>query len=257
MKLIAILRVKDEILHIEKCLSRLTELVDEIVILDNGSTDGTLEMYSNFTKVVEIIHTVGFDEGRDKIMLHEAAKKRKPDWILWLDGDEVFEPALNRSVLEGYMSSSFTLVSFRMNHFWLSTKKFRVDGNFYAYTLAPMPRMWKNLQGTYFSDKKIHNGGIRGLKGKSKVSIYRILHYGYTDKHKVDSKVKLYENVDKNGSRTYDHIRVTAKTTRLPFFVFSNVAVNHLYLLVYNVICNVLFILLRLYRKLLRIVGHD
>lgn len=35
MKLVAMLRVKNQILTIQECLDRLVELVDEIVVVDN------------------------------------------------------------------------------------------------------------------------------------------------------------------------------------------------------------------------------
>jgi glycosyltransferase involved in cell wall biosynthesis len=254
MKLVAILRIKDEILHIEKCLIRLEELVDEIIILDNGSTDGTLDVYPKFSKVVQILKTEGFNEGRDKIMLLEAAKQHNPDWIMWLDGDELLEPALTRKILDKYMSSKYKQVAFRMNHFWLSKRKFRIDGKFYAYTLTPMPRMWKNTPGSYFSDKKIHNGCIRGVDGKIKTSLYRILHYGYIDYEKVRTKVNLYEEQDKGGSRTYEHIRTEASNICLPLIGFSNRHINYIYLMFYDFICNILFFLLRVYRRMLSVL---
>jgi len=43
-KLVAMLRVKDGILFAEQWLARTSELVDEIVAVDNGSTDGTYEI---------------------------------------------------------------------------------------------------------------------------------------------------------------------------------------------------------------------
>jgi len=89
MKIVAILRIKNEILVINKCLAKLSELVDEIIVLDNGSTDGTQNVYVNFPKITKILHTEGYDEGRDKVMLLDEARKTNPDWILWIDGDEV------------------------------------------------------------------------------------------------------------------------------------------------------------------------
>ena len=104
MKLIAILRIKDQILTIDECLSKLSTIADSIIILDNGSTDGTLKKYKNYPKVIDIIQTIGYDEGRDKIILLEEAKNASPDWILWIDGDEVFEDHFTREVAEKYMN---------------------------------------------------------------------------------------------------------------------------------------------------------
>ncbi|MEK9183541.1 MAG: glycosyltransferase, partial [Patescibacteria group bacterium] len=137
MKLVAILRVKDEILWIRECLSKLSELADEIIVLDNGSTDGTLEVISEFNKVVKILHTEGYHEGRDKCLLLEEAKKRTPDWIIWIDGDEVFEKHFTRAVIDSYMKSRYNKILFKLCHFWLNKEYFRIDGPLFAYTVGP------------------------------------------------------------------------------------------------------------------------
>ena len=105
MNLVAILRIKDQAATIDECLSKLSKLADQIIVLDNGSTDGTLEAYRRYPKIVNILHTTGFNEGRDKIMLLDEAKKSKADWILWIDADEIFEEHMTRKVMESYMRS--------------------------------------------------------------------------------------------------------------------------------------------------------
>ncbi|PGW35223.1 glycosyltransferase family 2 protein [Bacillus thuringiensis] len=76
--------VKNEELVIEKCLERVKEIVDEIIIVDTGSTDNTINICEKYTK--NIYH---FNWN------HHFAKARnfsiqfaKSDWILWLDADE-------------------------------------------------------------------------------------------------------------------------------------------------------------------------
>ena len=41
--------VKNEEMHIARCLDSVAKLVDEIVIVDTGSTDKTVEIVSNYT----------------------------------------------------------------------------------------------------------------------------------------------------------------------------------------------------------------
>jgi glycosyltransferase involved in cell wall biosynthesis len=249
-KLVATLRVKNEILIIKECLAKLSELSDEIIVLDNGSSDGTLEVYKDFSKVVQVLKTEGFNEGRDKIMLLNAAKERNPDWILWIDGDEVFEKNMTRAVMEKYMKSKCNKISFRLNNFWLSRKKFRIDGKHFFYTLQPQRSMWRNTKDAFFKDITIHNGDIGGVKGKTYISPFRLKHFGYINPVKMREKIDLYKKVDINKLRSYDHLSPEAKTVCLYFFEFNNRIINYVYINFFKCICNFFWILIRVYNKI-------
>ncbi|MBU6382942.1 MAG: glycosyltransferase family 2 protein [Verrucomicrobia bacterium] len=65
-------------------------IFDEVIVLDNGSTDDTLQIAEGFPNVK--VHTfpfIGFGPLRN-----EAAQFAKNDWILVLDSDEVLSPEL-------------------------------------------------------------------------------------------------------------------------------------------------------------------
>lgn len=252
MKLVAILRIKDQILTINDCFLKLSEIVDEIVVLDNGSTDGTLEVYSQFPKVITILHTVGFDEGRDKILLLEEAKKRNPDWILWIDADEIFENHFTREVAEAYMNSNYNRIVFRMCNFWLSHTQCRYDSEYYLYTLHPQRSMWRNVDSAYFKNLVIHNGDIQGVPGKPYLSPYRIKHFGYADKKKIEDKLKIYREADKNKSRDYDKTSPDLPYKTFTFYEFNSAFGNFLYIIFYKYFLNFLWIVERLRLKLVK-----
>ncbi len=74
--------------HIKKCLESV-KWADEIVVLDSGSTDGTLEICREYTSGVHQTDWPGF--GRQKNRAIDCATK---DWILVLDADEWLSEAL-------------------------------------------------------------------------------------------------------------------------------------------------------------------
>lgn len=249
MKLVAILRVKNEIPMIAACLAKLSELTDEIMIVDNGSTDGTLAVYPSFEKVVTVLKTEGYHEGRDKCLLLEKAKERNPDWLMCIDGDEVFETACTRRDMERYMRSRYDCVRFRLCTFWQNEERFRIDGKFLLYALEPQRSMWRNIPQAYFSDKKMHLGDIRGIRGATYVSPFRIRHYGYPTREKIEQKRRVYEAEDQDNIRTYGHIRADAPTRLFTFRAYDNPLLHHTYLMAYKYAANTILFFIQAQRK--------
>lgn len=249
MKLVAIMHVKNGMKTIENCLDKLSTLVDEIIMVDNGSTDGTLEIFKNYPKIVKLLHTEGYHGGRDVRLLLEEAKKRYPDWILLIDADEVFEKHLTRKIVEKYMHSGHDRVQFRMFNFWLSKKYFRIDRDWFLYTLRPQRQMFRNLEGIYFQDIKVHYGPIQGINPKAYTSPFRIKHYGYVEKEEVDRKIQMYATVDE-GERNYYSFHTPIKDViRHPFLEFDNGRLNYLYVLLYKLVADILVVCVLFKRK--------
>ena len=70
------------------CLSAIRDAVDEIVIVDTGSTDRTVEIAESFgARVLHFPWNGSFSDARN--VGHEAATS---DWIIYLDADEHLVP---------------------------------------------------------------------------------------------------------------------------------------------------------------------
>ena len=77
--------VKDEEQMLPRCLAAARDAVDEIIVVDTGSTDSTVEIARSFgANVIEIPWTGSFSDARNASF--EAATS---DWLLYLDADEV------------------------------------------------------------------------------------------------------------------------------------------------------------------------
>ena len=91
---------KNEERHIEECCKRLTPYGFEIVLVDTGSTDHTVELAKQYTDC--IYH---FDWCNDfSAAKNYAMKKASYDWILSIDCDEYIE-SINLSALAAHMKS--------------------------------------------------------------------------------------------------------------------------------------------------------
>ncbi|MCP5120622.1 MAG: glycosyltransferase, partial [bacterium] len=83
----ASLIVKNEERRIRDCLLSLKPLVDEIVIVDTGSTDSTAAIATELGARVYDVPWHGFSEARN-----ESIRRCSGQWILSIDADEVVRP---------------------------------------------------------------------------------------------------------------------------------------------------------------------
>ena len=79
--------VKDEELTLARCLDSCKDLFDEIIIVDTGSSDKTVEIAKKYTDKVYFFEWCDdFSKARN-FSLSKATK----DYILWLDADDIIE----------------------------------------------------------------------------------------------------------------------------------------------------------------------
>ena len=80
--------VKNEESTLERCLTSVESLVDEIIIVDTGSTESTKEIASRFTnKIYDFEWVDDFSAARN--FSYEQAEM---EYIFWLDADDIILP---------------------------------------------------------------------------------------------------------------------------------------------------------------------
>ena len=99
MKFAALVGVKDEVELIGACISHLRHIgVDQIVVSDYGSTDGTLDILADESRAADLsvrsvdVSTVP-DYDRWSVREVVLADLTRADWVLFLDADEFWIPA--------------------------------------------------------------------------------------------------------------------------------------------------------------------
>jgi glycosyltransferase involved in cell wall biosynthesis len=80
--------VKDEEQNLKEALTPIAHLFDEIVVVDTGSSDGTVETAERLgARVLRRSWTDDFSDARNTALIHSAGK-----WIFWLDADDRIAP---------------------------------------------------------------------------------------------------------------------------------------------------------------------
>jgi tetratricopeptide (TPR) repeat protein len=76
--------VKDEEELLPGCLAAVTPFVDQVVVVDTGSSDRTREIATEFgATLVEFAWNGSFSDARNESLRHATG-----DWVLWVDADE-------------------------------------------------------------------------------------------------------------------------------------------------------------------------
>ena len=156
--------------NLEKCLNSVKDLANEIVIVDGGSKDRTVEIAKKYTdKLIVTDNPSVFHINKQK-----AIDKCTKDWILQLDADEVVSEELKKEIMERVLKKEEKTT----NGFWISRKnwflgRFLIKGGQYPdYTLRLYRRGKGKLPQKSVHEQAVVEGNVEYLKSP-------LLHYPY------------------------------------------------------------------------------
>ncbi len=211
--------IKNESRFIEKSLKSVMDICSEIIVMDNNSTDNTVEICSGFDKVTEIIRRkdLPLDEVRDKNILYEHARKSDPDFILAVDGDEIFMPYASEILFEelSTIHPDSDVFEFQFLTLWDNVNTIRTDGIFGYYWQKRLLRMKNQPFSLLFAENdnpgNIHCGSIPpsslGFNNPAKSSV-KIFHLASLDDEVRKRKYGFYTKTDPDNVLTgaYKHM---------------------------------------------------
>jgi glycosyltransferase involved in cell wall biosynthesis/GT2 family glycosyltransferase/SAM-dependent methyltransferase len=214
-EVLGVLRIKNEAAHIGEVLESLLPLCPRILVFDDHSEDDTAAICQRFGSRIELTHSpfTGFDEARDKNHMLAHLGKQNPDWVLWIDGDEVLErdgAAQLRPLLQDPQVAAYSL---RIAYLWDAPDQLRVDGLFGRFTRQSLFRLrGQKLNALHFPKMgpgNLHCGNVpRGLRGEIHAAGVRLKHYGYMQAEQRQRKYEWYNKIDpgNHGEDEYRHI---------------------------------------------------
>lgn len=172
---------KNEEARLGRCLESVQGLVDEIVVVDTGSTDQTVEIARHYgAKVHYFEWCEDFSAARNEAIRHATG-----DWVMWLDPDDIFPkenfPKVRRAMGMGKGCAFY----------------FRLQDEGYDATTCLQLRLFPNLPGVRF-EMPVHEQVALSL-GRLGVRIVPtdivVRHTGYTTEEVVRAKQRRYFNI--------------------------------------------------------------
>ena len=190
-------------LNSEKTISKTLEAVswaDEIVLVDSGSTDKTVEIARKFK--VKIIYHAFEGYGLQKKF---ATQQASHDWILSLDDDEILTPQLQQEIQNlDLQNSDYQGFKIPRSLIFLG-KLLRFSGEYRRLTLRLFNRKYGNWNDEYVHESIEINGKVGTLKNQ-------ILHDSYRDLTDYFNKFNKYTSL---GAKTLAERNQSASTFKI------------------------------------------
>ncbi len=174
------INVKNGGKYLERCLNSLVQF-DDVVILDNHSTDDTLEIANKYTNV-RIFHSDFLGMGRVRNL---AASYTKYDWVFFVDCDEVVSSELVSHLLNMSFEKNCVYKIYRNNFYDGYKVKTSSWGNDWILRLY-------NKTETKFIENEVHDSFILDNMQTKKIVGGFIYHFPYDNVSQLVDKMQFY-----------------------------------------------------------------
>ncbi|HEX4521682.1 MAG TPA: glycosyltransferase [Gaiellaceae bacterium] len=179
--------VKNEEEMLPGCLAAVHDAVDEIVIVDTGSTDRTVEIAESFgAKVVDFPWNGSFSDARNCSLEHATG-----DWVVYLDADEHLVPE------DAPLLRQLTGKTWREAFYLVETNYTGGDDSGSSVAHLAM-RMFKRKP-DYRFEGRIHEQKTQAmptyLPERFETTEIRLRHFGYL-KSRISAKEKSRRNIE-------------------------------------------------------------
>lgn len=173
--------VKNEEADLRDCLASVN-WADEIVVVDSGSTDGTLAIAREFTQHVYERDWQGFGVQKNRALSYASG-----DWVLSLDADERVTPELRREI-QAVLDSDTACDAYdipRLSNY--CGRSMRHSGWYPDYVTRLFRRGSARFSGDLVHERLLVDGVIGQLKAE-------LLHYAFDGMEEVLRKMDMYSS---------------------------------------------------------------
>jgi len=190
---------RDEECFLAQCLNSVNPLVDEIIVVDTGSTDRTVDIAGSYgAKIYHHAWEGDFSKHRNQSISYATG-----EWILIMDADEVIasrdigrvRAILNSVNAEGFL---FTLRNYEnkldLANLQINPNDYEEGEEYPGFISQDLVRLFKNDPDIYFTGK-VHETVTKSFHESGKL-VYNtgipIHHYGKVRKDRIYQKQQIY-----------------------------------------------------------------
>lgn len=103
--------VHNELKYVAGVVARVKKFCDDILLIDDGSTDGTGELIQSLSGIHRVVHPVNLGYGQSIIDSFAWAGRHGYDWVITMDCDEQHEPEKIPDFLREIEADEFDIIS--------------------------------------------------------------------------------------------------------------------------------------------------
>lgn len=202
MTISVIVPILNEETFVPLYLESAAAFADEIIIVDGGSTDRSLEHISRLAKQFPIrlftMPQTGLpytDDWNESLVRNFLIDQASGDWIMNLDVDELMDDQFRDVVPELMQRNDVDVYQFPFVNFWKDTDTVRVNSLGDERWSNDITRMWRAGKGIHYREEK-HHCTLEAEGGKSIWDIPRgrvnvkVYHYHYA----LGRRIKYNDN---------------------------------------------------------------
>lgn len=192
--------------YLEMVLKDAIKYVDKVVIVDDASTDNTVEICESILKdvphkIIKNKKSLFSKEYKLRKLQWNETLKENPGWVLSLDADEMFEEKMKTEIRYLILDDSVDMYRFRLYDMW-DNENYRDDELWQAhrhygtFLIRVLPKYAYKFRKT-----NQHCGRLpKNLNNMSFInSDIRLKHYGWAREEDRKRKYDRYLSLDPNG----------------------------------------------------------
>lgn len=176
---------------ISDALSSLS-FCDEIIVVDNNSTDETVKTAKSFG--ARVVKGIDGDFAKSRNIGLESAEGK---WVLYIDSDERIDSVLQTSILKAVATDTYTHYSLKRKNFYLGKNPWPKIESFQRLFLRSKIKKW---------DGKLHETPI--VEGKSGLLDGYLLHYTHRDLESMLDKTIAWSAIEAQLRFDTNHPRI-------------------------------------------------